>query len=96
MAALGARAQERAFQWLQELRMKKVRAEMDFEDRSLKAQMRRANKLEASYALIVGDRELEEGTAVLRNLESKVQEEVPLEDLVDLIAEKVASSLDSP
>jgi histidyl-tRNA synthetase len=82
IAALGTRAQEKAFQWVQELRMEKVRAEMDFEDRSLKAQMRRADKLKASYALIVGDRELDEGTAILRNLRTKMQNPVPLQDLV--------------
>jgi histidyl-tRNA synthetase len=95
IAALGARAQDRAFQWLQALRLHKVSAEMDFEDRSLKAQMRRANKLEASYALIVGDRELQEGSGVLRDLRTKRQEKVPLNGLVDLVAEKVASPSDS-
>ncbi len=89
IAALGSQAQDRAFEWMQHIRRQKVRTEMDFQDRSLKAQMRRANKLGAPYVLIVGDRELEEGTAVLRNLETKEQEEVPIRDLVSAVVSKV-------
>lgn len=95
IAALGARAQDRAFKWVQDLRVEKIRAEMDFEDRSLKAQMRRANKLEASYALIVGDRELDDGAAVLRDLQTKTQDQVPLQGLVGIIASKIRSGPDS-
>jgi histidyl-tRNA synthetase len=95
IAALGPSAQERGFKWLQALRMEKIRAEMDFEDRSLKAQMRRANKLDASYALIVGDRELAEGAAILRDLKTKTQERVPLNGLVGVIAGRVQTGHDS-
>ncbi|NVM20319.1 MAG: histidine--tRNA ligase [Desulfobacterales bacterium] len=88
IAALGTGAQDRAFGWLQELRMQNVRTEMDFADRSLKAQMRRANKLGAPYVLIVGDRELEEGSAELRNMSTKEQEKVRLQDLVEVVVNK--------
>jgi histidyl-tRNA synthetase len=64
---------------------------MDFQDRSLKAQMRRADKLGAAFALIAGDRELETGIAVLRNLKTKEQVEIPLKDLVAKVAARVAS-----
>ena len=89
IAALGSQAQDRAFEWMQDFRRRKVRTEMDFQDRSLKAQMRRANKLGAPYVLIVGDRELEEGAVVLRNLETKKQEQVPIRDLVSAVVSKV-------
>ena len=89
IAALGPTAQTRAFEWLQGFRMKKIRTEMDFEDRSLKAQMRRADKLEASYVLIVGDSELEEEAALLRDMKTKAQERIPLEDLVSSVVNKM-------
>ncbi|MCK4727963.1 MAG: histidine--tRNA ligase, partial [Desulfobacterales bacterium] len=92
IAALGSQAQDRAFEWMQHIRRQKVRTEMDFQDRSLKAQMRRANKLGASYVLIVGDRELEEGAAVLRNLETKKQEQVPVRDLVSIVVSNIRRS----
>ena len=89
IAALGQRAQDTAFQWVQDFRLQRVRAEMDFEDRSLKSQMRRADKLGVSYALIVGDRELDDGIAVLRNMRNKEQESVPMQDLVGLIVDRM-------
>jgi histidyl-tRNA synthetase len=92
IAALGPTAQARAFEWLQGFRMKKVRTEMDFEDRSLKAQMRRADKLEAFYVLIVGDSELEKEAALLRDMKTKAQERVPLEDLVSSVVNKMKTA----
>jgi len=89
IAALGVRAQDRAFQWVQDFRMQRFRTEMDLEDRSLKSQMRRADKLEASYVLIVGDRELDEGAAVLRNMTTKEQEKVPLQGLVGFVVSRI-------
>jgi histidyl-tRNA synthetase len=89
VAALGPRAQGRAFQWVQDFRMQTVRAEMDFQDRSLKSQMRRADKLRAPFVLIVGDREVDNGAAVLRNMSTKEQEDVSLEDLVGVIVNRV-------
>jgi len=91
IVALGQKAQDMAFEWLQALRGRKILADMDFQDRSLKAQMRRADKLGASFALIAGDRELEAGVAVLRNLKTKEQMEIPLEDLVTHVAGRVVS-----
>ena len=92
IAALGPTAQTRAFEWLQGFRMKKIRTEMDFEDRSLKAQMRRADKLEASYVLIVGDSELEKEAALLRDMKTKAQERVPLENLVSSVVNKMKTA----
>ncbi len=89
VAALGLRAQDTAFQWMQDFRMQKVRAEMDFENRSLKSQMRQADKLGVSYTLIVGDRELDDGAVVLRNMKTKEQENVSVQDLVRLVVNRI-------
>jgi histidyl-tRNA synthetase len=50
-------------------------------ERSLKAQMRHADALGAVYAAILGERELKEGTATLRDLRGATQETVPLGDV---------------
>jgi histidyl-tRNA synthetase len=55
--------------------------EMEGESRSLKSQMRRADKLKAALVLIVGEDELIKGTAVLRDMASKQQEEISLESV---------------
>jgi histidyl-tRNA synthetase len=66
VAALGEAARERAFTVVQDLRRKNLAAEMDFEGRSLKAQMSLADRLSAAYVVILGERELEAGVAMVR------------------------------
>ena len=85
IAALGEKAQVKAFELANQLHLKGIKAEIDYEGRSLKAQMRRANKLGARYVLIVGENELETGRAVLRDMERKVQEEISLNEAVEVV-----------
>ncbi len=82
LAALGPEAQEKAFGWLSLLGAQGLSVEMDYADRSLKAQMKRADRLNAGHVLIVGASELQNGSAVLRNMATKEQQDVPLDDLV--------------
>ena len=57
--------------------------EMDYESRSLKAQMRRADKLSVTHVLILGEDELKKGSALLRDMKAGTQEEIPLEGLAE-------------
>lgn len=81
IAALGEKALERAFTLCNRLRMKGIRAEMDYNGRSLKGQMKRANRLNSAFTLILGEREIEENRALLRNMRASTQQEVGLDDL---------------
>jgi len=85
IAALGAAARDEAFHWMTELCERGIRTEMDYADRSLKAQMKRADRLGADRVLIVGEAELENGAALLRDMRTSEQREVKLENLVDQI-----------
>jgi len=82
LAALGDAARERAFFLLREIRAQGLSADMDFEGRSLKAQMSMADRLGAAFVVILGDQELAEGTALLRRMATGEQEAIPLNDLV--------------
>ena len=53
---------------------------------NLSKRMKRANKLNARYAVILGDDELQRGTATLRDLDSGEQEAIPLPQLQDRLA----------
>ena len=92
VACLGAEAQKRGFGLVQELRLRDLFVEMDYESRSLKAQMRRADKLGVSHVLILGEDELAEGIAVLRDMGAGTQEEIPLEGLVEQIFSRLKLS----
>jgi len=78
---VGERARDWAFPMVHRLRQKGLAVEMEGEVRSLKSQMRRADKLKAVSVLIVGDDELTRGAAVLRDMASKRQEEIKLDTL---------------
>ena len=62
------------------LRQKGLAVEMEGDARSLKSQMRRADKLKAASVLIVGEDELSKGAAVLRDMASKQQEEIEFDE----------------
>ena len=79
VAALGAKAQIKALAIVERLRGEGAYAECDILGRSLKAQMKYANKLGAAYTLIIGDSEIEAGKAQLRNMENGEQTEVELD-----------------
>lgn len=85
IAALGPAAQERAFGWLSRLVTAGLCTEMDYAGRSLKAQMKRADRLGAGRVLIVGDSELKQGAAILRNMETKAQQEIAFNGLVETL-----------
>jgi histidyl-tRNA synthetase len=85
VAALGSKSRSLAFEWICVLGIEGVRAEMDFSDKSLKSQMKRADRLGTPYVLIVGENELKEGAAVLRNMATKEQVSISLENIVDNI-----------
>jgi histidyl-tRNA synthetase len=85
IAALGPDAQKYAFPLCNRLRMKGIYTEMDYLGKSLKSQMKRADKLRCRHALIVGDRELSMGRLEFRNMETGTQETIDLEGIEKII-----------
>jgi histidyl-tRNA synthetase len=65
--------------------------EMEGEERSLKSQMRRADKLRALNVLIVGEDEMKKGQAILRRMDSREQVEVGLAQFEELFRKQAAS-----
>ncbi|MDP2853243.1 MAG: histidine--tRNA ligase [Smithellaceae bacterium] len=85
IAALGLRAQKIAFGLTQKLRHTGICAAMDYADKSLKSQMKRADRLNSAYTLIFGDKEIEENRAELRNMSTKNQQSLPLDHLLEAV-----------
>ena len=69
----------------EDLRQNNIRTNFDPLRRSLKAQMREANKADARYAILIGDQELESGEVELKDLSTGDQEKIALDKLVDHI-----------
>lgn len=77
---------------LYNLRLKKLASDMDYEVRSLKANMRKANESNAKFVIILGDDELRQNAAALKDMRSGGQEMVPLDNVVGVISERIAIS----
>jgi histidyl-tRNA synthetase len=90
IAALGEASQTLAFEWVSRLAATGIHAEMDMSGRSLKSQMKQANRLGADHVLISGDTELENGQVLLRNMITKEQAPLPVEDIVETLRNRFA------
>ena len=82
VASIGDDARAEALRLLRELRQAGVAATMEFEGRSIKAQMKRADRLGARVALIVGGDELARGEVTLRDMRGSEQRAIPRADAV--------------
>jgi histidyl-tRNA synthetase len=80
IAAMGEKATLQCFPLVHLLRKAGIKAAMDHSNRSLKAQMKLAGRLSAHFTLIVGDNEIEQKTAVFRDMATKKQLDFPLND----------------
>jgi histidyl-tRNA synthetase len=85
VAGLGEQSLHYGFGLTHGLRTGGVRVAMDLEGRSLKSQMKQAGKLGAAHVLILGENELAEGKAVLRNMATQQQQEIVLQDEADMV-----------
>ncbi|MBW6485705.1 MAG: histidine--tRNA ligase [Syntrophobacterales bacterium] len=85
IAAVGEEALKKAFFICNRLRMGGLQIEMDYSGRSLKSQMKKADKLKCRYALILGEREIAEKKASVRNMQTGVQQEASLDILEETI-----------
>ena len=82
IVALGDAAKTEAFSLQQQLRAKGIYAEIDTMGRSMKGQMKSANRLEADYTVIIGEEELAAGQAQVRDMATKEQVSVPIDGIV--------------
>ncbi len=85
VAGLGEASHEVAVKLVSELRASGVAADMDYTGRSLKAQMKVANKLNARYVAIIGDDEIAKQMVTLRDMSSSDQQSVSFSDLVEYV-----------
>lgn len=82
LVALGDEARAAAPRLLQQLRTAGVRADCDFVGRSMRAQMREANRQNARFAVIMGEDELAQSTLAVKDMESGTQEVLPVSEAI--------------
>ena len=89
IAPLGEKAQIKTAEICQGLRGDGFIAETDICGRGLKAQMKYANKIGAMFTMVLGDTEIEQNSAKIKNMDSGEEREICLDDLSDVLFDEI-------
>jgi len=88
-AQLGEQARRRALKILNDLRDTDLKIDFNFSKKSLKVQLDMANSLQVRYALILGQKEVQESTIIVRDMESGVQEIIDQKKIKNMLKKKL-------
>ena len=83
VVTIGDKAKLKSFSILKDLRVNHISADKDHLDRSLKAQFKYSNKINAKYTIVIGDDELDKDEATLKNMETGDQKLIKISELVN-------------
>ena len=83
--ALGEEAKIAASKALFSLRQAGFSADQDYLDKKMKAQMKAADRLKAKYSIIIGETEIENNVAVIKEMATGEQTEVAIDEIVEHI-----------
>lgn len=89
LAQIGDQAKVKGLMLFEDLRKENIMVAENFSKDSLKAQLEIANKLGVTYALILGQKEVMDGTILIRDMESGVQEIIDFKKTVDALKKKL-------
>ncbi|MBC2855860.1 histidine--tRNA ligase [Cetobacterium sp. 2A] len=81
IAWLGENTRDFAFKIAQDLRTSGLKVIIDFNNRAMKAHMKKADKLGVNNVLIIGEDEMAKNVVVLKNFNDRTQEEITVEEL---------------
>jgi len=89
VASLGDKARLKGAVLAQQLRQQGLVVERDYLDRSLKAQLKSADRQQACYTLIIGEEELQKGEVILRRMVDSSQTVLPLDEITDYLLKEI-------
>ena len=82
VAVTGGELYGEAFKLLYSLRCSGIAGEIDYDSKSLKAQMRKAEKLGAKFVVILGEEEFKQGKVIIRDMAKHEQKEVEMKNII--------------
>ncbi|AFS78737.1 histidyl-tRNA synthetase HisS [Gottschalkia acidurici 9a] len=83
IVSIGENADKEAFKLLSKLRMNGISGDKDYLGRSIKAQFKYSDKINAKYTVVIGDDEIEKGIVSLKNMSTGEQKEVNIDSLAE-------------
>lgn len=89
LAQLGDLGKRKSLVLFEEFRRSGINAGISLGRDSIKAQLRIANRLRVKFALIIGQKEALDGTIILREMDSGIQEVIPLENIVEVVKKRL-------
>jgi len=89
VAALGEAARFSSFELLRDLRRAGLNAQIEYEGRSLKSQMKRADRLKAPLVFVLGEDELARGEIGVKHMATSTQESIPRAEAVAYVLRTV-------
>ncbi|MBI2842671.1 MAG: histidine--tRNA ligase [Armatimonadetes bacterium] len=96
VAAIGSEARAAAVKLLADLRRYGIASESDFTGRSLKSQMKLADKLGAEYVMIIGEDEVKQSVVTVRDMAAKEQRQVGMDKVAEALElDRVAGIADN-
>jgi histidyl-tRNA synthetase len=90
VAAMGEPARDAAIALLRDLRRAGLEAHMEYEGRSLKSQMKRADRLKTAYALILGEDELARAVVTVKDMRAGEQAQVGRDAILEYCRARAA------
>lgn len=85
IAWLGDTTIETAMNIAENLRKNDLKVHIDFSSKGMKSHMKKADKLAVKYCVILGEDELNKGVVLLKNFETREQEEIKIEEILEKV-----------
>ncbi|MCM8767594.1 MAG: histidine--tRNA ligase [Candidatus Omnitrophica bacterium] len=86
---LGEQARVKGCDIMKKLIENKIKVEVDYEERTINEHLRIANKYGKRLCLILGENEIKKGVVVIKNMDTRTQEEIKEEEIVKVLKERI-------
>ncbi|UOR12214.1 histidine--tRNA ligase [Halobacillus amylolyticus] len=90
IVAMGEEAEQEAVRLTQLLRSNGIQTDKDYLQKKMKGQFKSADRLKAKYVIVLGERELEQNAATVKNMASGEQTELPLDEITGYLEQELA------
>ncbi len=89
VAALGPVARKEVISWIGIWRRHGLKVQMSYEDRSLKSQLKQANRVRAHYVIIMGEAEIKKKKVIVRDMSTHDQQDISIDGVISVVEDLI-------